>query len=80
MIKNLRHAFTGTVAFFALGWVVIQPAQVAWMAHHKDAHLALVGTMVVLALFSVVSLVTALKPGKPKSAKTTPYAALRGRR
>jgi hypothetical protein len=82
MIKNLRHAFMGAVAFFALGWVVIQPAQVAWMTHHKDAHLALVGAMVVLALFSVVSLVKALRPGKPasSSARTTPYAATAKRR
>ena len=79
MIKNLRHAFTGTVAFFALGWVVIQPAQVRWMAHHKDVHLVLAGALVVTAAFVIVCLVKALKP--PKAAtRTTPYAALRGRR
>ena len=54
MIKNLRHAFIGTVAFLALGWLVIQPAQVTWMTHHKDSHLALAGALVVLALFVIV--------------------------
>jgi hypothetical protein len=69
MIKNLSHALLGAVAFFALGWLVIQPAQVTWMTHHKDAHYALAGALVVLALFALVSLVKAFRPAKEKTAR-----------
>jgi hypothetical protein len=80
MIKNLTHAFIGAVAFLGLGWLVIQPAQVAWMAHHKDVHYALAGALVVLALFVIVCLVRAVRPPKAAATRTTPYSATARRR
>jgi hypothetical protein len=81
MIKNLFHAVLGAIAFFGLGWLVIQPSQVRWMAHHKDPHYALAGALIVLALFVIVSLAQAFRR-KPASspARTTPYATTGRRR
>lgn len=79
MIKNLAHALMGAVAFLGLGWLVVQPAAATWMAHHKDDRYAAAGALVVLALFVIVCLVKALKPGKP-AARTAPYAAAARRR
>lgn len=81
MIKNLRHALIGTVAFLALGWLVIQPEQVKWEAHDKDVHYALAGALVVLALFVIVCLVKALRPPRAAPAtRTTPYTVSGKRR
>jgi uncharacterized membrane-anchored protein len=68
MIKNLFHAFLGTVAFLVLGWLASRPAEVRWMTHHKDVHYAALGALIVLALFVIVCLVLAVRPAKPESA------------
>jgi hypothetical protein len=82
MIKNLAHALAGVALILVVGWLLTVPEVARSVHHHKGAELAVGGLLAVLALFVLVSLVRAVKGGRPKPQGRSglPYAVPAKRR
>ena len=81
MIRNLAHALVSAALVLVVGWMTAQPSIHRQLAASQNARYAVGSLIVVLALFTLVSVVRAFRPKQKASPRTSsPYAAPSGRR
>lgn len=76
MIRNLARALASAALILVVGWTTAQPSIHRQMAGSQGARYAALGLIVVLALFTVVSVVRAFRSKEKTSARPSfTYAA-----
>jgi hypothetical protein len=79
MIRNLAHALASAALILVVGQLTAQPSIHRQLAGSQGARYAVLGLIVVLALFTAVSVVLAFRPKRkpPPRPSFTPAAPVR---